>query len=122
MSKVNSIARPAILADLGRKYPPEFLETIADDGFDKALEWLRKHECPEEICNLIGNAYFVATTLPEIQNGAPCTWDAAGLAEAVPEMLETLAVLGATFGNSVTDSIARTEPPPFNNWRAGGEV
>ena len=96
---MTSIQQQGALAQIGKSFQPEFLQCIADQALDLAIEQLRAHQVPEQVISLLEAAIQVESYTIQLQAGALNDTAAVDIADTLPEMTRLIWNLGGSFQN-----------------------
>lgn len=104
-------------ASLGRGYAPEFIEVLADQGFEVLLNWLKVNHIPEEVVDLYQHIWMLKTYLEWSRNGELEDAGAQDLAQIIPPVTEIIAKLGGFFEYSgyysnLRENVITLQPAP----------
>jgi len=103
--KMNDLheTRCSIEAKLGRGYQPEYLDFLASQIIETVLDWLKNHNAPEEVIDLISMGDYLARNISGAKANDLEDHEAQNIAEMVPEATRFIWKLGGTFSNSYNE-------------------
>ncbi|HMD90514.1 MAG TPA: hypothetical protein VKF38_15250, partial [Anaerolineaceae bacterium] len=83
-------------------YPIDYLESIPFDAHGVAVHWLKDHNVPEEVINLLEAAYiWEKWNIPQLKAGTfKNDFFIADMASELPRILNWMSKLGYTFQDS----------------------
>lgn len=101
----------AALAMIGRDYPSEFINSIADNAAAVVGDWLEKNNAPEALVDLFSSTIMLYQFAQRAEGKILNDLDAADLTETIANATKLINELGGLF-YSASGSISAPKPPP----------
>lgn len=99
------------LAEMGRTFPPEFVDTIALNAHTTAREYLEAHNAPIQLIELADYAFELVRFAVELKTGTLHDLDADDVAEDIAESTRLIAELGGSFYDPAGETPSRPAIP-----------
>ena len=97
----------ALMADLGRQFPPEFIDGLAEDATATVRDWLTNNQAPAAVIDLLAEATMLDRCAIYAYSGVLGDLDAADLPEHVAEATHLIAACGGCFYSETGTITAR---------------
>lgn len=96
-----------VKADIGRTYPHEFLEMVADDLETTLREIIKKAQLPDKVTDLVGDLVMMTEYAVKARAGVLSEIEASLLVDTLAESTQRMVELGGIFYSSHSYSIPR---------------
>lgn len=84
-------------SELGRAYPPEYLEGLSTQGLYTALEWMKANELPHQLVNLVESTANLLEISVKAEKGVANDIEYELVTELVPDITRDILQLGGDF-------------------------
>ena len=114
-AKKQILERVFDLADIGRKYAPEFISGLSIDIHSALYDWLKNNSAPTEILHALEHDNMLKGYSGALNRGELSDMDAHELVLVVPEITELVMKLGGTLYCEAGESARRENVLTWQN-------
>jgi len=98
-------------AQFTRAFPAQFIQFMANKGFDSAFCWLENNKCPDEILRLLEYSQFIYSRAADIKANTLSNLDLESIGDNLTKIIALVYRAGGTFGEGLDWSQEETGSP-----------
>jgi len=102
-------------ADMGYRFPVDFLDILAESAHVTIREWLKKHNAPYEVLQIIGKIECLHLAKYSISVGDFSSQEAGDLIDTVSLVTKLIEDFGGTFHGPCLSVVSRLSVASFRN-------